>query len=196
MERFLAIKEEMRDIKENPELFNGYYTAPDINLCEESRTLVKKLIQKMEALQQADNMEHDCGLLYKQIWETENCIWEGTEDLSEFQIMEKVEKVQNLTEQLEYIKNYWVELEADYEWREKTIQWMKGLPKGWAGIVDFFNGLTDTYIRAFVLSIEVESPVQYRVHWFDDAWSDIKMYDNMDKITGWRQKGGKNYDET
>ena len=37
---------------------------------------------------------------------------------------------QKLTEQLDYMENYWEELEDDYERREKGIEWMKSLPAG------------------------------------------------------------------
>ena len=39
----------------------------------------------------------------------------------------------------------------------------------------FMNGLTEEYLKAFVISIEVQSPEKYIVHWFDDTRTEIRM---------------------
>ena len=66
-------------------------------------------------------------------------------------------------------------LEADYVWREKTILWMSGLPYGQEGLVEFLNGMTAEYVKAFAISIMVYSPLKYTVHWFDDTRTDVTM---------------------
>lgn len=85
-----------------------------------------------------------------------------------------------LAERLDYLEGYWEELEADHEGRDKAIEWMKSLPSGKEGAVEFLNGMTDTYVRAFVLSITIHDPLRYTVHWFDDTRTEIEMYSNIE----------------
>ena len=50
-------------------------------------------------------------------------------------IQKDTDTEQKLTEQLDYMEDYWEELEGDYERREKAIEWMKNLPAGRDGTV-------------------------------------------------------------
>lgn len=77
--------------------------------------------------------------------------------------------------QLQYLEEYWAELEADHGCREEAIQWMKGLPTGRDGAVEFLNGMTDAYAKAFFLSITVHDPLNCTVHWFDDTKTEVEM---------------------
>lgn len=86
----------------------------------------------------------------------------------------------HLEERLEYLEGYWEDLEKDYEGRERAIEWMKELPKGRDGVVQFLNGMTTDYCRAFVLSITVHSPLNYTVHWYDDTRTEVVMYSNVE----------------
>lgn len=96
----------------------------------------------------------------------------------------KLTESENLMEELTgkkaALEAYWNDLEADYEWRRKAIAWMKGLPQGREGTAEFLNGLTNEYLKAFVLYIEVIDPLNYRIRWFDDSWSDVVMYSNVE----------------
>lgn len=84
-----------------------------------------------------------------------------------------------ITEQLEYLEEYWKELEAGHEHRNETIEWMKSLPSGKEGTVEFLNGMADTYVGAFVLSITIYDPLHCTVHWFDDTRTEVEMYSNV-----------------
>ena len=90
------------------------------------------------------------------------------------------ENEQKLTEQLDYMENYWDELEDDYERREKAIEWMKNLPVGREGTIAFLNGVTEEHCKAFVLSITIHSPLKYTVHWFDDTKTEVQMDSNIE----------------
>lgn len=85
-----------------------------------------------------------------------------------------------LTERLDYLEKYWDELEADFERREKAIEWMKKLPAGREGIVAFLNGMTEEHCKAFILSMTIYSPLKYTVHWFDDTKTDVEMDSNIE----------------
>lgn len=87
---------------------------------------------------------------------------------------------QKLTEQLDYMENYWEELESDYERREKAIEWMKNLPVGRDGTVAFLNEVTEEHCKAFILSITIYSPLKFTVHWFDDTKTEVQMDSNIE----------------
>lgn len=92
----------------------------------------------------------------------------------------QIEEMCRLTEQLEYLEQYWEELEESYGWRKKTVEWMKKLPEGKAGVIAFLNGMTDEYVKAFALSIMVHSPLHFTVHWFDDTRTEVIMDSNIE----------------
>ena len=85
-----------------------------------------------------------------------------------------------LTEQLDYMENYWEELEDDYERREKAIEWMKSLSAGRDGTVAFLNEVTEEHCKAFILSITIHSPLKFTVHWFDDTKTEVQMDSNIE----------------
>ena len=39
---------------------------------------------------------------------------------------------------------------------------------------DFLAGLTGPYLKAFILSIEVRSPTDFCIRWFDNTLTEIK----------------------
>lgn len=69
------------------------------------------------------------------------------------QLIEKLEQAvaadeeseQKLTERLDYLEEYWEELEQDYDRREKALEWMKQLPAGREGMIEFLNGMTQEH---------------------------------------------------
>lgn len=95
-------------------------------------------------------------------------------------IQKDTDTEQKLTEQLDYMEDYWEELEGDYERREKAIEWMKQLPAGRDGTVAFLNGVTEEHCKAFLLSITIHSPLKFTVHWFDDTKTEVEMDSNIE----------------
>lgn len=215
IERFQIAPEILRDTAEQPDIFSGNYTAVDFQFYTGSEGLVQDLLQKMEVIQKADEMEHDRCFQKNRIARKRDEIdaWNQTvetlksnlevqqmrqgflqeevslswcrtleEQLADAEeiLSAKQKEEQELEGQLAYMEKYWTDLEADYEWRKRAIAWMRTLPEGRPGIVEFLNGLTDEYIKAFILSIEVTSPLKYRVRWFDDTWSDVEMCSNVE----------------
>lgn len=102
-------------------------------------------------------------------------IGEATEKLEE----EEAE-FKTLSDRLSYMEEYWDALEDDYEWREKAIAWMGGASPGAGGHVEFLNGMTSEYVKAFAISITIHDPLHYTVHWFDDTRTDVEMYSNIE----------------
>ena len=98
----------------------------------------------------------------------------------ECDIQKDTDTEQKLTEQLDYMEDYWEELEGDYERREKAIEWMKNLPAGRDGTVAFLNEVTEEHCKAFLLSITIHSPLKFTVHWFEDAKTEVEMDSNIE----------------
>lgn len=98
----------------------------------------------------------------------------------ECDIQKDTDTEQKLTEQLDYMEDYWEELEGDYERREKAIEWMKNLPAGRDGTVAFLNEVTEEHCKAFLLSITIHSPLKFTVHWFDDTKTEVEMDSNIE----------------
>lgn len=69
------------------------------------------------------------------------------------------------------------ELKDDYEYRDKAIKWTKSLPSGKTGTVEFLNGMTDTYVKAFYIPLLLrrsEDDVAYI-----DAYTDLYLFHLM-----------------
>lgn len=179
----------------------------------ENSEFIRNLIEKMEHIEQADEMEQDCMFLKRQIAKSQTCVWEAERILEELngsletsreaedgsgleeeagaleqkirhmsqELAREQRRVKKLSGQLEHLEQYWMELETDYEWRRKAIAWMSGLPDGWQGIAGFLQGMNSGYMRAFILMIEIISPFLYRIHWFDDVWTEVRMYTNVSR---------------
>lgn len=104
------------------------------------------------------------------------------------QLIEKLEQAvaadeeseQKLTERLDYLEEYWEELEQDYDRREKALEWMKQLPAGREGMIEFLNGMTQEHCKAFILSMTIHSPLKYTIHWFDDTKTEVEMDTNIE----------------
>lgn len=95
-------------------------------------------------------------------------------------IQEAEEEKRRLGQWLTHLESYWEQLEAGHEERDKALEWIKTLPEGREGTIAFLNGLTNTYVKAFALSITVHDPLHYTVHWFDDTFTDVEMYSNIE----------------
>lgn len=95
-------------------------------------------------------------------------------------IQETEEEKRRLGQRLTHLESYWEQLEAGHEERDKALEWIKTLPEGREGTIAFLNGLTSTYVKAFALSITVHDPLHYTVHWFDDTFTDVEMYSNIE----------------
>ncbi len=139
-------------------------------------SFVEQIRVKLEYVHQMDYAERDRTLIKRQIYEAQK---EGEK--------------RAFYEKLTAMEEYWRELEQDYMWRDRAIEWMKGLPEGREGTIQFLNGLTDVYVKAFVLSVTVYSPLKYTIHWFDNICTDVIMDNNIEdhRLTAMYWDGNK-----
>ncbi len=85
-----------------------------------------------------------------------------------------------LMRELKHLEEYWAMLEEDYEVRKEAIIWLRTLTGDKERNEKFLYGATHEYIKAFILSIVVYSPYNYRVRWFDDVITDVEMSTNVE----------------
>ena len=76
---------------------------------------------------------------------------------------------------------YWDEIEANYSYRQKALEWMKNLPHDSKGVVDFLNGMETDFVKAFVLGVIVFDPLHFQVRWYDNTTTDVELYSNVDE---------------
>lgn len=169
-----------------PQMQKRLEDACRLDYIERDRSFLKSQIS--DAGRKIESLQRELCLLEsrKQSHKAELCIREqemkeimtGLKE-TEQKLAKEKEREQKLTERMNYLEAYWTELEENYDCREKTIAWMKGLPVGQSGTVEFLNGITEEHISAFVLSITVHSPLQYTVHWFDDTRTEVELHTNI-----------------
>lgn len=135
----------------------------------------RRLISEKDTLETRRNLLGDTNVTDEEIAAVKERLKTETARLQEAQ-SEKVK----LEQRLSGLEAYWEKLEADYEEREKALEWMKALPEGHEGTVAFLYGLTSDYVRAFALDIIVYDPLHYTVHWFDDTKTKVEMYSNVE----------------
>lgn len=139
-----------------PRLPGGNYTYTDISPASIGSTMIKKILEKMRQIQTADTMELDRAFLQTQIQRSKN-------------------RARIYEDQLKDLEEYWSRSEKSYECRKRSIAWMQTLQDREHSLTALLEGLSSTYLNAFILSIEVNAPARYRVHWFDNTWTNIEM---------------------
>ncbi|MDO5425074.1 MAG: recombinase family protein [Eubacteriales bacterium] len=164
---------------------------------------VSQMCERLEDHQNSDCMERDCAFLKKQILaastsraglekkrmelDAKGYLTTERRGVLNEKLENAREEERNFTERLKHLETYREELEADFAWRAKAIEWMRHLPPGQKGIAGFLEGITAEYMKAFVLSITIDSPKKYRIHWFDDVWTEVEMDSEIEdhRETAW-----------
>lgn len=94
---------------------------------------------------------------------------------------QKMEKEkEKLEEWLIEIEKYMRKLEIDYGEREKTLVWIKKLPRGEEGVKIFLKEFADNHIPSFILEIKIYDPCHFIVHWFDNTTTEVEMNSNVE----------------
>ena len=188
IERFRRSAQPIHDNVEVADIMSGRYGEQFEGFTKEADDFVPQMIKRLENIQHTDFMERDRAFYKRQIatlqigmessgkklrlLESQNDVMQTRRELLGDESIDE--------ERLEYLEGYWEDLENDHERRERAIEWMKELPKGRDGVVQFLNGVTSDYCKAFVLSITVHSPLNYTVHWYDDTRTEVVMYSNIE----------------
>lgn len=126
---------------------------------------VEALRKTIEEIHESDNAENERMRYVKRFGQLN-----GINDRQE---MEK------LMEELKHREEYWAVLEEDYEIRREAIAWLRTLKEDEAGVNEFFRGLMGKYVKAFVISITVYSPIEYEVRWFDETETKVELDTNI-----------------
>lgn len=137
---------------------------PNSIFSKRANSFLPHMLAQLEAIQKMDFAERDRAFLQRRLRDTART--GGTEH-------------KLLARQLEYMEDYWQELEKGHDCRTQAIKWIRALPGGNEGLIEFLNHITDRYVKAFVLSITVQDPLHYTVHWFDDSRTQVEMPCNI-----------------
>ena len=170
LERFRLMDTCPADQLDVADIMSGHYARKkrtDADFSSQAPLFLPHMLAQMEAIQKMDFAERDRSFLQRRIQET-SASPDG-----------KGQEHTLLAKQLDYMENYWSELEKSYDCRAQAIQWMHTLPEGIDGLIEFLNHLTDRYVKAFVLSITIHDPLHYTVHWFDDSKTQVEMFSNI-----------------
>lgn len=164
---------------------------------EESRGFLVRMITKLEWFQQADYMEKErafykrrIGLLQMEKERAERILKQTAVALSgqrnqalidaERSAAQAGERLKEELAQLKKQEQYWDESEANYEYRKHALAWLKGLAQSQQGVIEFLNGMTTEYVKAFVLDIVIYDSRRFRVRWYDNTMTDVELFGNAD----------------
>lgn len=178
LERFQVFAQPFRDDVDAKDIVSGQCekNSGKYRLIDGAENFVTNMRIRLENAQKLDHIERDRCFLKQKIVKLQ-----GYGRKSGDRAKAVSNEVLRLTERLEYLERYWEELEESYDWRAKAVEWMKGLPEGEEGVIEFFNGITDEYVKAFALSVFVHSPSHFTVHWFDDTQTDVRLDSDPDQ---------------
>lgn len=167
IERFYLTIQPIRDDVNVADIMSGRFVEEVENFSSAAEYFVRQMKERLEKFQRLDFVERDRCFYKKRI---------SAIDVLDGDLHEK----RKLIEQLNYLETYWKELEKDHEYRKAALEWMEYLPNGKDGTVAFLNGLTSDHCKAFILSISIQSPIKYMIHWFDDTTTLVEMDSNIE----------------
>lgn len=117
----------------------------------------KEILESLRAGYEAGQIRRE--ILQEEIQEEQFCMVRRQITEAEEKLVHSNARLEELQKQLAHMEQYWANLEADYEWRKKTLAWIGTLPEGTEGTRKFLDELTGDYIQALIFYIEVESPL-------------------------------------
>ncbi len=138
--------------------FGMKYDLTDKNIFNKLRLEIKKV-------QDNDNVERSRVVLKRKLMVAlDNELHASAENL-ETTIAERSKLEEKLKEQEEF----WSALEEDRELRKKTLVWLDKLPRGEGRLTILLEQLNIEYMRAWVMSIKILSPISIIIKWLDDT---------------------------
>lgn len=170
LERFRLMETCPADQLNAADIMSGHFTKKQgagAVFSGAARNFLPQMLAHLESIQKMDFAERDRAFLQRRL-----------RDLSALPDDREQER-ELLAKQLDYMEDYWLELEKSYDCRAQAIRWMYTLPEGNDGLIEFLNQITGRYVKAFVLSVTVHDPLHYTVHWFDDSRTQVEMFSNI-----------------
>lgn len=145
------------------------------NLKDEN--IIYKLKKELQRIQDNDNIERSRVILKRKL--------AGVLRI-ELNITDEEQKAvtatrMGLEEGLKQQEKFWVLLDEDRVYRKETIEWLDEILRNKKGITIFLKELNTKYIRAWVISITVLSPISFTIKWLDNTETAIEISDNSEK---------------
>lgn len=187
-DRFRLLSETAADIT-NVEDILTVRCETDLNIfSKQADCFLPQVCERLENIQKADFTERDLAFLKRKIAASQTTVHETAKayEMQDYD-PEKGSAPFNKSEKSEYekllvyLEDYRERLELSYEDRANALKWMASLPEGKEGTAAFLKGLTDSYVKAFVLSITVHDPLHYTVRWFDDTQTKAEIFSDEEE---------------
>ncbi|MHB1151379.1 MAG: recombinase family protein [Eubacteriales bacterium] len=132
---------------------------------------IDKLIAKLNQMQNYDNVERDRIILKRQINQAFKNELKDNKENETVSLSIRTGFEQKLIEKEEL----WMLLEEDRYYRQNTIQWLENLPNGKAKKQTFLHELNIEYLRAWVISMKILSPISFSLKWSDETETEVIM---------------------
>lgn len=162
-----AFRERFTLLSRTPAVQDFTSGSVPIRVHNKRNSCVEEIIEKMELLQNLDSIEQDRAFLMQKKLTAEEGYREAGESSGG--------NVVKMETHLNYLEQYWKELEEDYAVRNDALHWLKNLPKGEEGMKELLEDMPIEYVKAFCISITVFSPSYCKVRWFDDVETEVVL---------------------
>lgn len=135
------------------------------------KNAIHKIKLDIKRLQDNDNIEQNRVILKRDLTEA---LYNETHSSDEELNAAKEHRI-IIEEKLKNQEEFWLLLEKDRNYRANTLTWLDKLPRGENRMKKFFEELNSEYIRAWVISITVLSPMIFKIKWFDNTHTTVDM---------------------
>jgi len=133
--------------------------------------LIHKIKLDIKRLQDNDNIEQNRVILKRELTEV---LYKETHASDEERKVATEHRI-IIEEKLKDLEGLWVLLEKDRSCRAKALAWLDKLPRGENRMKTFFEEFNGMYMRAWVISITVLSPMLFKIKWFDNTETTVDI---------------------
>jgi len=135
------------------------------------KNLIHKIKLDIKRLQDNDNIEQNRVILKRELTEV---LYKETHASDEERKAATEHRI-IIEEKLKDLEGFWVLLEKDRSCRAKALAWIDKLPRGENRMKTFFEEFNGMYMRAWVISITVLSPMLFKIKWFDNTETTVDI---------------------
>jgi len=135
------------------------------------KNLIHKIKLDIKRLQDNDNIEQNRVILKRELTEALYNETHASEEVRNAATEQRIIIEEKLKDQ----EGFWVLLENDRSCRAKALAWIDKLPRGENRMKTFFEEFNGMYMRAWVISITVLSPMLFKIKWFDNTETTVDI---------------------
>lgn len=132
---------------------------------------IHKLKLDITRVQDDDNVERSRVILKRELTEALTEELQASDEERKWAIKNRIIVEGKIKEK----EQFWDLLEKDRSFRKNGLMWLDRLPRGEDRMKVFFEEFNLEYIRAWVLSITILTPISFSIKWFDDTKTRINL---------------------